>query len=86
MIVKSIVVAIAAVLLAFGMIRQREFRVNRLWIQPVVVSIILLLGLYGSSLSPSVLTMIVLGVCVGGGTASFEQRYQWIMSMSVSAA
>jgi hypothetical protein len=66
-IVKSIVAAIAAALLALGMIRQREFRVNRIGIQPVAVTIMLVFGLYGSSESPSFLTAIALGVCVGLG-------------------
>lgn len=65
MIAEALLIAAAAVLLAFRMIKQREFHVDRLWIMPVLVLIVAGFGLSGASRSASGAAAIAAGLLAG---------------------
>jgi len=65
MIIETILVAAAAVLLAIRMVRQRIFRVNRLWIMPAAVLILVAFGLRGTAVTPLALSAIAAGLLAG---------------------
>jgi hypothetical protein len=65
MILKTVIVAAMAVLLAVRMMRQRSFRVGRLWVQPAVVLILVGFGLYGTSVTTLSVAAITGGIVIG---------------------
>lgn len=64
-ILESIMVAAAAVFLAVRMMRQRAFRVNRLWIQPAVVLAVVAIALLGAAPSPLFFEATAAGAIAG---------------------
>jgi sterol desaturase/sphingolipid hydroxylase (fatty acid hydroxylase superfamily) len=65
MIGEAIFAAIAAVLLAIRMTRQRAFRVNRLWIMPTAVLIVVAIGLSRTPVSSVGLAAMAAGLAAG---------------------
>ena len=64
-IVEALLTAVVAVLFAIRMTRQRSFHVNRLWIMPTVVLIVLTVSLYGAPLSSFGLAAGAAGLVIG---------------------